>query len=138
MISCEFICNDGKVCINVRNEYSYQKQFHIYPPPVSISFLSRPLKTRRKILEENLDEIPNRIMLSESKFVTKTRQLSGLIANVIQEGLEGLVLKDIQSVYEPGKRHWLKVKKDYLKEGAMADSADLLVLGAYYGTGTKG
>ena len=43
-----------------------------------------------------------------------------------------------QSPYEPGKRHWLKVKKDYLAEGAMADSADLVVLGAYFGTGNKG
>lgn len=41
-------------------------------------------------------------------------------------------------MYEPGKRHWLKVKKDYLHEGKMADSADLVVLGAYYGTGNKG
>lgn len=44
----------------------------------------------------------------------------------------------LQSVYEPGKRHWLKVKKDYLQGGAMADTADLVVLGAYYGTGNKG
>ena len=44
----------------------------------------------------------------------------------------------LQSTYEPGKRHWLKVKKDYLAEGAMADTADLVVLGAYYGTGNKG
>lgn len=43
-----------------------------------------------------------------------------------------------QSIYAPGKRHWLKVKKDYLQEGTMADSADLIVLGAYYGTGNKG
>ena len=43
-----------------------------------------------------------------------------------------------QSKYEPGKRHWLKVKKDYLCGGAMADSADLVVLGAWYGTGNKG
>ena len=50
-----------------------------------------------------------------------------------------LVLRFVlQSVYEPGKRHWLKVKKDYLSEGAMADSADLIVLGAYFGTGSKG
>ena len=41
-------------------------------------------------------------------------------------------------MYEPGKRHWLKVKKDYLEGGAMADTADLIVLGAYYGTGNKG
>jgi len=48
------------------------------------------------------------------------------------------VLFYFQSKYEPGKRHWLKVKKDYLCGGAMADSADLVVLGAWYGTGNKG
>ena len=32
----------------------------------------------------------------------------------------------------------MKVKKDYLHEGAMADSADLVVLGAWLGTGAKG
>ena len=36
-----------------------------------------------------------------------------------------------------GKRHWLKVKKDYLDDGAMADTADLVVLGAWYGTGNR-
>ena len=30
------------------------------------------------------------------------------------------------------------MKKDYLEEGSMADTADLVVLGAYYGTGNKG
>ena len=30
------------------------------------------------------------------------------------------------------------MKKDYLHDGAMADTADLVVLGAYYGTGNKG
>ena len=44
----------------------------------------------------------------------------------------------LKSIYEPGKRHWLKMKKDYLDGGAMADTADLIVLGAYYGTGNKG
>ena len=43
-----------------------------------------------------------------------------------------------QGSYEPGKRHWLKVKKDYLNEGAMADTADLVVLGAFYGKGSNG
>ncbi|VDN38388.1 unnamed protein product, partial [Cylicostephanus goldi] len=47
------------------------------------------------------------------------------------------LLQDTRSVYEPGKRHWLKVKKDYLEEGKMADTADLIVLGAYFGTGSK-
>ena len=52
--------------------------------------------------------------------------------------LEPAIFLTFQSKYEPGKRHWLKVKKDYLLSGAMADSADLVVLGAWYGTGQKG
>lgn len=43
-----------------------------------------------------------------------------------------------QGTYEPGKRHWQKIKKDYLFDGAIADSADLVVLGAWFGTGNKG
>jgi ATP-dependent DNA ligase len=52
--------------------------------------------------------------------------------------LEGLVIKDALSRYEPGRRKWLKIKRDYLGDGAMADSADLVVLGGYFGTGSKG
>ncbi|NWT24254.1 DNLI3 ligase, partial [Cardinalis cardinalis] len=117
-----------------------------------ISLMDRPLCERRKFLHDNMVEIPNRILFSEMKHVTKASDLADMITRVIREGLEGLVLKDIkardlsegalpsfaQGNYEPGKRHWLKVKKDYLNEGAMADTADLVVLGAFYGQGSKG
>lgn len=85
-----------------------------------------------------MKEIPNRIMFSEMEEIHKPGDLAKMIAEVLKLGLEGLVLKDLKSIYEPGKRHWLKVKKDYLFEGAMADTADLIVLGAWYGTGKKG
>uniref|UniRef100_A0A8C9F7W5 DNA ligase n=1 Tax=Pavo cristatus TaxID=9049 RepID=A0A8C9F7W5_PAVCR len=103
-----------------------------------ISLMDRPLRERRKFLHDNMVEIPNRILFSEMKHVTKASDLADMITRVIREGLEGLVLKDIKGNYEPGKRHWLKVKKDYLNEGAMADTADLVVLGAFYGKGSKG
>uniref|UniRef100_K1Q677 DNA ligase 3 n=1 Tax=Magallana gigas TaxID=29159 RepID=K1Q677_MAGGI len=72
------------------------------------------------------------------KDINDPDDLQTLMTKVFKEGLEGLVLKDINSKYEPGKRHWLKIKKDYLEQGTMADSADLVVLGAYFGTGNKG
>ncbi|XP_066491349.1 DNA ligase 3 [Tiliqua scincoides] len=103
-----------------------------------VSLMDRPLRERRKFLHDNMVEIPNRILFSEMKHVTKASDLADMINRVIREGLEGLVLKDVKSTYEPGKRHWLKVKKDYLNEGAMADTADLVVLGAFYGQGSKG
>jgi DNA ligase-3 len=52
--------------------------------------------------------------------------------------LKGLVLKGIDTIYEPGKRRWLKVKKDYLLQGSIADTADLVILGCNYGTGKLG
>ncbi|KAF6094604.1 DNA ligase 3 [Phyllostomus discolor] len=103
-----------------------------------VSLMDRPLCERRKFLHDNMVEIPNRIMFSEMKRVSKASDLVDMINRVIREGLEGLVLKDVKGTYEPGKRHWLKVKKDYLNEGAMADTADLVVLGAFYGQGSKG
>lgn len=96
------------------------------------------LKERRKILQENMQEVKDHIKFSEMKLIKNRKELSEMINFAFKQGLEGLVLKDPSSTYKPGKRHWLKVKKDYLHEGSMADSADLVVLGAYFGTGSKG
>ncbi|XP_068436583.1 DNA ligase 3 [Clinocottus analis] len=103
-----------------------------------VSLMERPLCERRKFLVDNMVEVTNRILFSEMKHVTRAGDLAEMITRVIREGLEGLVLKDLKGSYEPGKRHWLKVKKDYLNEGAMADTADLVVLGAFYGKGSNG
>ncbi|BFZ23274.1 hypothetical protein BsWGS_26312 [Bradybaena similaris] len=102
------------------------------------NLMNKPIKERRQILEKNMTVVKNRVNLSEVKLIKKPDDLQDLMARVFREGLEGLVLKDVNGIYEPGKRHWLKVKKDYLHEGSMADAADLVVLGAYYGTGNKG
>ncbi|CAF3243885.1 unnamed protein product [Rotaria socialis] len=102
------------------------------------SLLHKTLKERRQILTEHMVSIENRILLSDLKTVNKKSELKHLINFTIAEGLEGLVLKNPDGMYEPNKRHWLKVKKDYLMDGTMADTADLVVLGAYYGTGKKG
>nr|CRZ22964.1 Bm4868 [Brugia malayi] len=106
----------------------------------SNSLIEKSLRERRKFLEDNMKEIPNRILLSSCHLIKKGEndKLEILISKTIDEGLEGLVLKDLDSIYEPGKRHWLKIKKDYLQGGDMADTADLILLGAFYGTGNKG
>ncbi|VDK33885.1 unnamed protein product [Taenia asiatica] len=102
------------------------------------SLLLEPMYKRREILEKNMTVVPNRVLLSEKHEVKTKRDLNELLARIFAEGLEGLVVKPKNSVYEPGKRHWIKIKKDYLGQGAMADSADLIFLGAYYGKGRRG
>lgn len=102
------------------------------------SLLDAPIAERRALLEANITVVPDRIELSEKVDVAPgdDAALCKLMTRVLREGLEGLVVKDRKSVYEPGARHWLKIKKDYLV-GA-ADSADLVVVGAWFGSGVKG
>jgi len=120
--------HDANVCLFVFDCIYYNGE----------SLLNKPMKERRKILERNMKEIKNHVVFSEIQEIHAPKDLEAKMTEVFRLGLEGLVLKDLMSTYEPGKRHWLKVKKDYLMDGAMADTADLIVLGAWYGTGQKG
>lgn len=75
------------------------------------SFLHEPLSTRRKILEQHVKEIPNRVQLSDQRLFEDVESLGQLMTQVMEEGLEGLMIKDVKSVYQPAARHWLKMKK---------------------------
>ncbi|EFA78161.1 BRCT domain-containing protein [Heterostelium album PN500] len=103
------------------------------------SLIDLPISKRREILESNVNVVQHRVELSEITEIAGKEdkpKLVALLNRTFKEKLEGLVIKDSTSVYEPGCRHWIKVKKDYL--AGMADSADLLAIGGYYGTGTSG
>ncbi len=119
-----------------------------------VSLLDKSYEERRRTLEATVRPVPRRIQLSQTTKIDSTDALKKLMRETIGRGEEGLVLKDARGAYEPGvgckcgpcwgwrasnvrcgagKRHWLKIKRDYLGDGAMADSADLVVLGAYFG-----
>ncbi|XP_066343762.1 putative DNA ligase 4 [Miscanthus floridulus] len=50
---------------------------------------------------------------------------------------EGIILKDLDSKWEPGDRNgkWLKLKPDYIHAGA---DLDVIIIGGYYGSGRRG
>lgn len=121
-------CKNANVCLFVFDCLYYNGE----------SLLKKTLTERKNILKKNMVEIKHRVMFSEMEVIHQAEELEKMMTKVFKLGLEGLVLKDKHSTYEPGKRHWLKVKKDYLGDGSMADSADLVVLGAWFGTGSKG
>ena len=103
------------------------------------TLMNQPMKKRRELLESQMVNMGNNVKLTKLTKISSKAKLGRMIKSVLDQGLEGLLLKDASSLYEPGKRHWLMVKKDYLVEEAMANTAtaDLVVLGGWFGTGNK-
>ncbi|XP_012702657.2 putative DNA ligase 4 [Setaria italica] len=57
--------------------------------------------------------------------------------DTIENRDEGIILKDLDSKWEPGDRNgkWLKLKPDYIHAGA---DLDAIIIGGYYGSGRRG
>lgn len=103
------------------------------------NLMKKPFPERRKILEEIIDE-DEAIKPSELIYPKTIKELWDFFHLAIEKGCEGLVIKNAgpESIYQAGARGWLwiKLKRDYRAE--LADTLDLVVIGALYGRGRKG
>ncbi len=127
----------------------YVTRFHIMMYPIAgflfdIMYLNgedltlKPYPERRKILEEVV-KTTDRINLATRKIVDNVDELESFFLEAIENGCEGLVCKSLQpgSIYQAGKRGflWIKYKRDY--KSHLADTLDLVVVGAFYGKGQR-
>ncbi|MFP3189570.1 MAG: ATP-dependent DNA ligase [Sulfolobaceae archaeon] len=99
----------------------------------------KPLPKRRKKLEEIIK--PNdKLHIAHHIFTDDVEKLKEYFYQAISEGAEGIMVKAVgkDSIYQAGARGflWIKLKRDYQSE--MADSVDLVVVGAFYGRGKRG
>lgn len=97
---------------------------------------------KRKIADLKQSEIKNtkRSKLDMIEKSSTQIHIEETIEKAFNESLnqrhEGLIIKNLNSLYVPNKRSndWLKLKKDYI---SMADTVDLIVMGAFYGKGKR-
>lgn len=96
--------------------------------------LDEPLKDRRKLLEEIVDVIPGKLELSKQVKVTPqdSEKALNLFNESIDEGHEGVMLKNPNAPYTPGLRG-----KKMLKWKATPETLDLVVVGGTYGKGKR-
>ena len=94
---------------------------------------------RRKLLEGVLRGARSggTIQLAHQRIISTPEELREEFNLSISEGLEGLVVKKLDSVYQAGARNfnWVKYKK--ATEGELVDTIDCLVMGYYRGRGRR-
>ncbi len=100
------------------------------------SLLEKPLVERMKILEETItpDDI---LVLTSHQMVRDAKTLSLLFEEAVSLGLEGVVVKKLESPYEAGARNfnWVKLKRH--AAGALQDTIDCVLLGYIFGKGKR-
>ncbi|MFX1384758.1 MAG: ATP-dependent DNA ligase, partial [Promethearchaeota archaeon] len=102
------------------------------------SFIDKSLLKRRKKLEEIVKE-SDELRLVKSISIKNTEELINFFNEARERGNEGIMTKSIQpdSVYQPGNRGYLWIKLKGLEGGKLLDTVDIVLVGAFYGTGRR-
>ena len=97
-----------------------------------------PYSERRAMLESLGGKTSDpMIKIIPQNIVQSPSQIEKLMSKAIESGCEGLMLKQLDSPYRAGARGyaWTKIKREYRSE--IADTLDLVVVGALFGKGRR-
>ncbi len=94
--------------------------------------IEMPLRERRKLLEKIVKPVPWKIKLAENIVTDDEKKAEAFYKKALKDGMEGIVMKSINSRYQPGARvdTWVKFKP-------VQDPLDLVITGAEYGKGKR-
>lgn len=102
------------------------------------SLINKPLEERKKVLQ--------RVLQANSQFINTPTlessdpgELREYHEELLKEGLEGAVMKQLGSNYQSGRKgwKWVKIKETEGTRGKLSDTLDLIVLGYYSGRGKR-
>lgn len=98
--------------------------------------LDKPLSKRMEILKETITE-DDVLIRTKNQTITNPKELGLLLEDAISKGLEGLVVKKLESPYEAGGRNfnWVKLKRH--SSGELNDTIDCVILGYVSGKGKR-
>jgi len=98
--------------------------------------LDEPLRKRMEILKETITE-DDVLIRTKNQTINDPKELGILLEDAISKGLEGLVVKRLESPYEAGGRNfnWVKLKRH--SSGELNDTIDCVILGYISGKGKR-
>lgn len=100
------------------------------------SLMDMPLKDRIKHLESSIHG-SDVLIVQPGEFVKKPERIEELFQESLTKGLEGIIVKRPDSLYEAGARNfnWIKLKRH--SSGELKDTIDCVILGYIYGRGKR-
>ncbi|XP_062480714.1 DNA ligase 4 [Pezoporus occidentalis] len=96
------------------------------------------LSKRYEILSSVFTPVTGRIHVVHKRNARTRKEVIHALNEAIDDREEGIMVKDPMSTYKPDKRGegWLKIKPEYVN--GLMDELDLLIVGGYWGKGSRG
>lgn len=100
------------------------------------SLIDEPQSERMEVLKKIIHE-KDILLPSPGKVLEDAKELQLMLDDAISKGLEGVVVKKVDSPYEAGGRNfnWVKLKRH--SSGELHDTIDCVILGYVYGKGKR-
>ena len=130
-----------------RRKYGIKEAVEDYPVVINlfdVLYINGKDKTsltyiqRRHLIEKITSGLKSqKVKLVPQCIVKNIIDIERFMASAIEQGCEGLMIKQLASTYRAGSREfaWVKLKREYRSD--IADTLDLVTVGALYGRGRR-
>lgn len=100
------------------------------------SFIMEPYLKRREALKKIIEQ-GETLLLTEEKIIDNAKDLEIIFQEAVSRGLEGVMAKRLDGIYQAGARgwNWIKYKRSY--QGKLEDTIDAVVMGYDAGQGKR-
>ncbi len=95
------------------------------------------MERRRQLCDLLADNHNDTLQVIEERTMSTPQELEHYFLEQIAGGLEGLVIKKPDAIYQPGKRNFNWIKLKYQAADKLNDTMDLVILGYYPGKGRR-
>ena len=128
------------ISIRIKRKYDIEKMQEEYPVEINVfdilyykkNLMDTKLKERREVLEKIIKEKKGKIKLTKKIISDNKKEIEKFFENALKNGREGIMVKNLDSLYKPGRyvNGWGKLKK-------ILEPLDLVIVKAEYGTGKR-
>ncbi len=103
-----------------------------------VDVTSHPMLKRRELMEETIQDA-ERVHLTTAELTEDPERLQEIFEDAINSSHEGVIAKAVhkESTYQAGSRSWLWIKLKASYTEGLADSLDLVLVGAFHGRGKR-